>query len=154
MKSNLSIYSDEHYMKQALREAELAYEEGEVPVGAVVVCQNKIIAKAHNQVQKLNDTTAHAEMLAITAAQNYLGAKYLDECSMYVTLEPCVMCGGALYWSQMANMFFAARDEKRGYSTISQKIIHPKTTVHFGILANESESLLNSFFDKMRRNNS
>lgn len=149
----LSVHSDEHFMKQALKEAEFAFEEGEIPVGAVVVCQNKIIAKAHNQVQRLNDATAHAEMLAITAAQNFLGTKYLDECSIYVTLEPCVMCGGALYWSQIENVFYGAKDEKRGYSSISQKIIHPKTNINFGILANESESLLKSFFHKIRENN-
>lgn len=148
----LDIHSDDHFMRQALKEAEKAFEEGEIPVGAVVVCQNKIIAKSHNQVQKLNDATAHAEMLAITAAQNYLGSKYLDACTLHVTLEPCVMCGGALYWSQIGKIFYGAKDEERGYSCISSKIIHPKTKVSNGVLAEESETLIKSFFHKIRRN--
>lgn len=152
--STLGIHSDEHYMKQAMREAVLAFEEGEIPVGAVVVCQNKIIARAHNQVQKLNDVTAHAEILAITSAQNYLGSKYLDECTLYVTLEPCVMCGGALYWSQIAKIVYAASDQKRGYSTVSKEITHPKTEVLHGIMASDAENLIKSFFSKMRGNNS
>jgi tRNA(adenine34) deaminase len=123
-------------------------------VGAVVVCQQKVIAKAYNQVEKLNDVTAHAEILAITAAQNYLGSKYLDQCSLYVTLEPCVMCGGALYWSQIAEVIFGASDLKRGYSGVSHSIMHPKTKVSRGLLAAESEELMKSFFRKMRGNNS
>ncbi|MFT6866045.1 MAG: tRNA(adenine34) deaminase [Cyclobacteriaceae bacterium] len=150
----LSVYSDEHFMRLALNEAQRAFEEGEIPVGAVVVCQNKVIAKAYNQVQKLNDVTAHAEILAITAAQNYLGSKYLDECAIYVTLEPCVMCGGALYWSQIRNIYYAARDEKRGYTSVSSEIVHPKTEVKYGILANEAEDLIKSFFHKIRGNKS
>ncbi|MEQ9305543.1 MAG: nucleoside deaminase [Marinoscillum sp.] len=151
---SLSIYSDEHFMKQAFMEAEKAFEDKEIPVGAVVVCQNRIIARAYNQVERLNDVTAHAEMLAITAAQNYLGSRYLDQCTLYVTLEPCTMCGGALYWSQIARIVYGARDEKRGYSSIQHQIIHPQTEVLRGILAEESATLLKSFFSIMRRNNS
>ena len=150
----LSIHSDEHFMKQALVEAQIAFEEGEIPVGAVVVCKNKIIARAHNQTQRLNDVTAHAEMLAITAAQNYLGSKYLDECSLYVTLEPCTMCGGALYWSQMAKVVFGANDDKRGYRIMNTEILHPKTELITGLMADDCSKLLKSFFHKMRGNNS
>ena len=155
MKSaNLSIYSNEHFMKQALKEAEKAFEEHEIPVGAVIVCQNKIIARAYNQVEKLNDVTAHAEMLAITAAQNHLGSHYLDQCALYVTLEPCTMCAGALFWSQIGQVHFGARDEARGYHTINPAILHPKTQLSGGLLAEESATLLKTFFRKMRRNNS
>lgn len=152
--SDLSIHSDEHYMKQALKEAQKAFEDGEVPVGAVVVCQNRIIARAYNQVERLNDVTAHAEMLTITAAQNHLGSRYLDQCTLYVTLEPCTMCGGALYWSQIARVVYGAKDEKRGYQQANPKIIHPKTEIEGGLLAEESTALLKSFFSKMRGNNS
>ncbi len=152
--SDLSIHSDEHFMKQALREAEKALEDGEIPVGAVVVCQNRIIARAFNQVERLNDVTAHAEMLAITSAQNYLGSRYLDECSLYVTLEPCTMCGGALYWAQIAKVVYGASDEKRGYQQANPKIMHPKSEIKRGLLANESEILLKTFFSKLRGNNS
>lgn len=152
--SELSIHSDEHYMKQALIQAQQAFEEGEVPVGAVVVCQNRIIARAYNQVERLNDVTAHAEMLAITAAQNFLGSRYLDQCTLYVTLEPCTMCGGALYWSQIARVVYGAKDEKRGYRQANPEIIHPQTDISGGLLADESTNLLKSFFSKMRRNNS
>lgn len=151
--SVLSIHSDEFFMKQALKEAEKALDEKEIPVGAVVVAGNRIIARAHNQVQRLNDVTAHAEMLAITSAQNYLGSKYLDQCSLFVTLEPCVMCGGALYWSQIDRIVIGARDEKRGFSEVSSEIIHPKTEVLYGLLAEESEKMVKSFFKEMRRNN-
>lgn len=151
--SVLSIHSDEHFMKQALREAEKALEEKEIPVGAVVVANNRIIAKAYNQVQRLNDVTAHAEMLAITSAQNYLGSKYLDQCSLFVTLEPCVMCGGALYWSQIERVVIGARDEKRGFTHVSKDILHPKTAVSFGLLEHESGMLVSDFFKKMRGNN-
>lgn len=152
--SHLSVHSDEHYMKQAIKEAQKALEDGEVPVGAVVVCQNRIIARAYNQVERLNDVTAHAEMLAITAGQNYLGSRYLDQCTLYVTLEPCTMCGGALYWSQMARVVYGASDDKRGYNQCNPEIIHPKTKITSGLLANESKVLLNSFFNQLRRNNS
>ena len=152
--SDLSIHSDEHFMKQALREGEKALEDGEIPVGAVVVCQNRIIARAFNQVERLNDVTAHAEMLAITSAQNYLGSRYLDECSLYVTLEPCTMCSGALYWAQIAKVVYGASDDKRGYHQANPKIIHPKTDIKRGLMASESEILLKSFFSKLRGNNS
>ncbi|WP_258103947.1 nucleoside deaminase [Marinoscillum sp. MHG1-6] len=152
--SDLSIYSDDHFMKLAFFEAEKAFEDGEIPVGAVVVCQNRVIAKAYNQVQKLNDVTAHAEMLAITAAQNFLGSKYLDECTLYVTLEPCVMCGGALYWSQIKKVVFGARDESRGYQRLSENILHPKTEIMNGIMEQECSELVKSFFRKMRGNDS
>ncbi len=152
--NTLSIHSDEHYMRQALKEAEAAFEEQEIPVGAVVTCQNRIIARAHNQVQRLNDVTAHAEMLAITAAQNFLGSKYLDQCTLYVTLEPCTMCAGALYWSQIAKVCYGAKDEKRGYHLANPNILHPQTTLITGLLADESSELIKSFFRKMRGNNS
>lgn len=151
--TKLSIYSDEHFMKLALAEAKTAFEEGEIPVGAIVTCNDKVIARAYNQVQKLNDVTAHAEILAITAAQNYLGAKYLNECTLYVTLEPCTMCGGALYWSQIKKIVMGAKDEKRGYSTISDQILHPKTEIISGLLAEVSTELMKSFFQQLRRNN-
>lgn len=141
-------------MKQALKEAEKAFEEQEIPVGAVIVCQNKIIARAYNQVEKLNDVTAHAEMLAITAAQNYLNSRYLDQCTLYVTLEPCTMCAGALFWSQIQQVRFGAPDELRGFHTINPAILHAKTKLSGGLLAEESAALLKRFFHKMRRNNS
>lgn len=146
----LQIHSDEYFMKQALIEAEIALEESEIPVGAVIVCENRVIAKAHNQTERLQDITAHAEMLAITSAQNYLGSKYLNDCTLYVTLEPCNMCGGALYWSQIGKVVYAASDEKRGYSQTSKKIIHPKTEVKHGLLASHAEILIEEFFKKMR----
>ncbi len=149
----LSIHSDEHYMKQALLEANKAFEEGEIPVGAIMICQNRIIARAHNQVEKLNDVTAHAEMLAITAAQNYLGSKYLDECTLYVTLEPCIMCAGALFWSQIKKVIIGARDEMRGFSRAGAPVLHPKTEVSFGLMENDAEILIRNFFKKMRGNN-
>lgn len=148
----LSVHSDEHYMKEALKQAQLAYEAGEVPVGAVVVCNNKIIARAYNQTEQLKDVTAHAEMIAITAAANYLGAKFLTDCSLYVTVEPCVMCGGALYWSQLKKLVFAAYDEKRGFSQFDQKIVHPKTEIISGIMAQEAGALMSSFFKQLRNN--
>lgn len=146
----LQIHSDEYYMKQALHQAEMALEENEIPVGAVIVCENRIIAKAYNQTERLQDITAHAEMIAITSAQNYLGSKYLNECTMFVTLEPCNMCGGALYWSQIGRVVYAASDEKRGFSQTSKKILHPKTKVEFGLLSSHAEVLIEEFFRKMR----
>ncbi len=151
--TELSIHSDEHFMKQALKEAEKALEKGEIPIGAVVVSNKTIIARGHNQVEQLNDCTAHAEMLAITSAQNYLGSKYLDQCTLYVTLEPCVMCAGALYWSQLEKLAFAASDEKRGFSQ-QGNLLHPKTKVITGLLAEESSKLIKSFFKQLRGNNS
>jgi len=146
----LQIHTDEYFMKQALHMAEQALEESEIPVGAVIVCNNRIIAKAHNQTERLQDVTAHAEMLAITSAQNYLGSKYLNECTLFVTLEPCNMCGGALYWSQIGRVVYAASDDKRGFSQTSTKILHPKTKVQYGLLASHAEVLIEEFFRKMR----
>lgn len=146
----LSVFSDEYFMKEALKEAQKAFDEDEVPVGAVVVCENKIIARAHNMTEKLNDVTAHAEMLAITSATNYLGGKYLNECSLYVTLEPCVMCGGALYWSQIKKVVYASPDVKRGFSTLEKNILHPKTELVRGVLHQEASELITTFFKSKR----
>ena len=148
----LSIHSDERFMKEALRQAQIAYDEGEVPVGAVVVANYQIIAKAYNQTERLKDATAHAEMLAITAAENFLGNKYLDECTLYVTLEPCVMCAGALYWTQLGKLVYAASDEKRGYSLHEKNLLHPKTKLIKRVMEQEASSLVTSFFDRMRKN--
>jgi tRNA(adenine34) deaminase len=144
------LFSDEYFMREALKEARKALEDGEVPVGAVVVCKNKIIARAHNQTEKLTDSTAHAEMLAITSATNFLGSKYLSECTLYVSLEPCVMCGGALNWSQLKRLVFGASDIQRGYSLISDRILHGKTEVVKGIFAEESKAMLDHFFKAIR----
>ncbi|MEM9687134.1 MAG: nucleoside deaminase [Bacteroidota bacterium] len=143
------LLDDTYFMQKALREAEMAFEQGEVPVGAVVVVDNTIIARAHNLTETLNDVTAHAEMQAITAAAHYLGGKYLHQCSLYVTLEPCTMCAGALYWSQLSRLVYGADDEKRGYLTKGVPL-HPATTVTGGILAEESSSLLKRFFRERR----
>ena len=150
---SLSVFGDEHWMKQALSQAELAFEDREIPVGAVVVSGNQVIAKAYNQVERLQDVTAHAEMVAITAAQNHLGAKYLNDCKLYVTLEPCTMCAGALYWSQIGEVYIGARDPKRGFNRLEENILHPKTTVHWDLLGNECEVLIKEFFQRMRGNN-
>jgi tRNA(adenine34) deaminase len=144
------LHSDEAYMKEALKQARYAFEEGEVPVGAVVVCNNKIIARAYNQVEKLNDVTAHAEMLAITSAENYLGTKYLTQCRLFVTLEPCLMCAGATYWAQLEEIVYAASDEKRGYSVNAKSATHPRTKVKKGILKQESSDMLTQFFKTLR----
>lgn len=149
---SLNIYSDEHFMKQALREAQNAFDEGEIPIGAIVVCENKIIAKDHNRVERLNDATAHAEMLAITAAQNHLGSKYLNECTLFVTLEPCSMCAGGLFWTQIGRIVIGALDKERGFSKFSKDILHPKTELKLGVMANESEVLIKDFFKKLRGN--
>jgi tRNA(adenine34) deaminase len=141
---------DEYYMSLALKQAERALEEEEIPVGAVVVCQGKIVAKAYNQTEILTDVTAHAEMLAITSAAQTIGAKYLKDCTLYVTLEPCLMCAGAIYWSQLGRFVYGASEEKRGFEKIGNKILYPKTEIVRGVLANESEQLLKEFFS-MRR---
>ena len=146
----LTIFSDEHFMKQALKEAEAAFELGEVPVGAVVVCQSQIIARAHNQTEQLNDVTAHAEVLALTAASNYLGSKYLQDCTLYVTLEPCVMCAGALQWAQLGRLVYGAPDDKRGFMAFGKKLLHPRTQVEYGVLLEECSTLMKSFFRKLR----
>ncbi len=139
-------------MREAIKQAEIAFEEKEIPVGAVVVCNNKIIARAYNQTEKLNDSTAHAEMIALTAAFNYLGGKYLPDCSIYITLEPCIMCAGALYWSQIGKIIFGAPDQKRGYRTVKSEILHPKTEVIEGILAEDCKQILDKFFNTIRNN--
>ena len=146
----LTIHSDAHFMQQALLQADLADQQLEIPVGAVIVCENKIIARAHNQVEQLQDVTAHAEMLAITAAQNYLSSKYLNQCTMYLTLEPCTMCAGALFWSQMGALVIGARDSKRGFSLLKPVPLHPKTKVSFGMLEVDCEAKIKDFFKKMR----
>jgi tRNA(adenine34) deaminase len=145
-----SILNDEYYMRQALSEARMAFDKGEVPIGAVVVCKGRIIARAHNLTETLNDVTAHAEMQAITAAANVLGGKYLDDCTLYVTLEPCPMCAGGLLWSQVSKIVYGATDEKKGYTMFSPNILHPKTTIIKGILAEESTALLKEFFRQRR----
>lgn len=141
---------DTYYMKQALMEAQRAAERGEVPVGAVVVCHDRIIARSHNLTETLNDVTAHAEMQAITAAANYLGGKYLTDCALYVTVEPCVMCAGAIAWSQLGRLVFGASDEKRGYHKYAPEALHPKTIVIQGVLADECALLMKQFFQKKR----
>ena len=146
----LTVQSDEHYMREALKEARKAFDENEIPVGAVIVCQNQIIARAHNQTERLKDPTAHAEILAITAACDFLGSKYLAECKLYVTLEPCCMCAGATYWSQLTKIVYGASDFKRGYSALNTKITHPETEIVTGLLAKEAEELLKEFFTKLR----
>ncbi|MEQ1585493.1 MAG: nucleoside deaminase [Cyclobacteriaceae bacterium] len=146
----MDLFSDDHFMHEALKEAKKAFELGEVPVGAVVVCQNKIIGRAHNQTEHLTDSTAHAEMLAITSASNFLGSKYLNECTLYVTLEPCVMCAGALHWVQLQQLVFGASDVQRGYSLIQTSLLHPRTVVKKGVGELESKGLLNKFFAKLR----
>ena len=141
---------DERFMREALKEAQRAADKDEVPIGAVIVCQNQIIARAHNLTKTLNDPTAHAEMQAITAAANYLGGKYLDQCTLYVTIEPCPMCAGALYWAQLERLVYGADDPKRGYSLFEKNILHPKTTVSFDILRDVCSSLVTKFFLKKR----
>ena len=141
---------DTFYMKQALMEAQNAFDRGEVPVGAVVVCRDRIIARAHNLTETLNDVTAHAEMQAITAAANFLGGKYLTDCALYVTVEPCVMCAGAIAWAQMGKLVFGAADEKRGYQRYAPHALHPKTVVQQDLLADECASLMKDFFKKKR----
>lgn len=137
-------------MNEALKQAKFAFEEGEIPVGAVIVSNNRIIGRAYNQTERLNDVTAHAEMLAITAAANYLGAKYLNDCRLYVTLEPCPMCAGALFWSQIGEVHFAASDLKRGFRQSNPSMLHPKTQVFSGLLAERAEKLVLDFFKKLR----
>ena len=145
-----NIFTDEYFMKKALQEAENAFEKGEIPVGAIIVIDNKIIARSHNLTELLNDVTAHAEMQSITAAANFLGGKYLKDCTLYVTLEPCQMCAGALYWSQISKIVFGARDEQRGFQTLGTKL-HPKTQVNRGVLAQECGDLMKRFFAEKRK---
>ena len=147
-----NIFDDTYFMRKALQEAETSFEKGEIPVGAVVVIDNKVIARAHNLTETLNDVTAHAEMQAITAAANFLGGKYLQNCTLYVTLEPCQMCAGALYWSQISKIVYAAKDEKRGCGIMKTKL-HPKTKITGGILEKEASELLKKFFIEKRNLN-
>jgi tRNA(adenine34) deaminase len=144
------IYSDEYFMNEALKEAFKAKEEREIPVGAVIVAENQIIARAHNQVETLRDATAHAEMLAITAAAASMGAKYLNQCTLYVTLEPCVMCASASNWSQLGKIVFGAKDPKAGFGRIIQDVLHPKTKIKSGILEQECSDILTEFFKEKR----
>ena len=138
------------YMRKALEEARMAFEEDEVPVGAVVVCRGRVIARAHNLTERLIDVTAHAEMQAITAAQEALGGKYLNECTLYVSVEPCIMCAGAIGWAQMGRVVYGAADPKRGFSTFAPQALHPKTLVEKGLLENECAALMQSFFRRKR----
>jgi tRNA(adenine34) deaminase len=142
--------TDEHYMKQALQQAHLALAEGEIPIGAVIVSNGHIIAKAHNLTERLHDVTAHSEILAITAASEYLGGKYLTDCTLYVTVEPCIMCAGALGWSQISRVVYGAPDEKRGFRAFAPKALHPKCEVLGGVLEQECAALMKNFFQKKR----
>jgi tRNA(adenine34) deaminase len=144
------IFSPEFFMNEALKEAQKAFEKDEVPVGAIVVCKRTIIARAHNLTETLNDVTAHAEMQAFTAAAGYLGGKYLDECTLYVTLEPCVMCAGAAFWTQLGELIYGAADEKRGFRLTGRPLLHPKTMVTPGVLAEECSNLIKHFFKSKR----
>lgn len=143
--------SDEHFMREALKEARKAFDVDEVPVGAVIVCNNQIIARAHNLTECLNDVTAHAEMQGITSAANFLNGKYLNECTLYVTLEPCVMCAGAISWAQLGKLVYGASDTKRGFNLINEKrVLHPKTVVRSGVLEEECAALIKTFFQNKR----
>ncbi len=142
---------DEHFMKLALHEAQLAAENGEIPIGAIIVCQGKIVGRGHNLTEKLNDVTAHAEMQAFTAAAETLGGKYLKDCTLYVTIEPCVMCAGASYWTQISRIVYGAREEKRGFLRIEENILHPKTLLKGGVLAEECAQLMRDFFKSKRQ---
>lgn len=144
------MLDDTYFMKQALQEARKAYELGEVPVGAVIVCQNRIIARSHNLTETLTDVTAHAEMQAVTAATNLLGGKYLTDCTLYVTLEPCIMCAGALGWSQLSRLVYGASDERRGFSVFAPKALHPKTQITKGVMQEECLQIVKDFFKERR----
>lgn len=146
----IAPFDDSYFMKKALQEAQYAFEQDEIPVGAIIVVKDRIIARAHNLTEKLNDVTAHAEMQAITAAANFLGGKYLRDCTLYVTLEPCQMCGGALFWSQISKIVYAASDSQRGIRAMGTHL-HPKTQVVGGVLEHEASDLLLRFFEKKRR---
>ena len=142
--------TDSQYMQMALREAQCAFDKGEVPVGAIVVCKDRVIARAHNLTETLNDVTAHAEMQVITAATNALGGKYLTDCTLYVTVEPCVMCAGAIAWAQVSRVVFGAADDKRGYRRYAPDALHPKTVVEQGLMADEASALMKDFFKQRR----
>jgi tRNA(adenine34) deaminase len=146
----LNPLDDAHFMRQALQEAQSAFDRDEVPVGAVIVCKGKIIARAHNLTEQLTDFTAHAEMQAFTAATNYLDNKYLNECTLYVTLEPCVMCAGAAFWTRIGKIVYGAADERRGYSRLTEKVLHPTTQIENGVLAEQCSDLIRSYFQAKR----
>lgn len=146
----LDLYSDERFMQEALKEARKAFDADEVPVGAIIVSDNRIIGRGHNLTERLTDVTAHAEMQAITAAAGFLGGKYLNECTLYVTLEPCLMCAGALHWAQIKRIVFGAHDAKRGYQRLQGAVLHPKTQVEGGLLEAECSALLKTFFQGKR----
>lgn len=146
----LTVFSDESFMREAIKEAQKALQQDEVPIGAVIVAQNRIIARAHNLTERLNDVTAHAEMQAFTAAASYLGGKYLENCTLYVTVEPCIMCAGASYWTQISRIVYGAPDAKRGYSLIQNNILHPRTQLVKGVLADECGKLMKDFFKTKR----
>lgn len=147
----MELYSDEYFMQEALKEAKKAFDADEVPVGVVIVADNKIIARTHNLTERLIDVTAHAEMQAITSAANFIGGKYLNDCTLYVTLEPCLMCAGALYWSHLTRLVYGASDDKKGFSRLSETVLHPKTVVVKGILEQECSGILKEFFQKKRK---
>lgn len=147
---SLSVFSDDHFMKLAYQEAQKAFDMDEVPVGAVIVCDNQVIAKAHNMTEALNDVTAHAEMQAFTMAANYLGGKFLNECTLYVTLEPCAMCAGASYWTRLKKVVIAAKDDKRGFRSFNDNMLHPKTEIIWGVMEEKCSVLLKDFFVKKR----
>lgn len=146
----INPFNEKHFMNEALKEAQKALESDEVPVGCVIVCENEIIARAHNLTERLNDVTAHAEMQAFTSAADFLGGKYLNECSLYVTLEPCIMCAGASYWTQLKRIVYGAKDVKRGYSQLTQSVLHPKTEIVSGVMKDECSKLLTDFFERKR----
>lgn len=146
----IDVFNDKYFMKEAFKEAQQAFKEGEVPIGAIIVCNEKIIAKAHNMTEALNDATAHAEMLAITSAENYLGSKFLSDCTLYVTLEPCVMCAGASYWTRFAKVVYGASDDRYGYKKAGANLFHPKTIVSGGIMEVETGDILKKFFKAKR----
>lgn len=148
--SDMSLSADELYMKEALHLAQRAFEEDEVPIGAIIVSQGKIIGKGYNLTERLSDVTAHAEMQAFTAASNFIGGKYLKDCTLYVTIEPCVMCAGASYWTQISRIVYGAKDEKRGFAKFNQQIIHPKTEIIGGVMEEDCAALIKSFFRNKR----
>ena len=146
----ISVFSDTYFMKQAFLEAQKAFDKGEVPVGAIVVCNEQIIARAHNNTEQLTDVTAHAEIMAMTAASTYLRNKYLNDCTLYVTLEPCIMCAGAIHWAQLGRLVYGASDEKRGFMRYGKELLHPKTKLEYGIMNKECGELMTRFFQQKR----
>jgi tRNA(adenine34) deaminase len=146
----ITLFSDDYFMKEALKEAQKAFDKDEVPIGAVIVCNNRIIARAHNLTETLNDVTAHAEMQAFTSASNAIGGKYLTDCTLYVTLEPCVMCAGAAFWTQIPKVVYGAADPKRGFSLVNSALFHPKTQIISGVLESDCSIIVRDFFRKKR----